>query len=96
MVFTTRDSAEAIARMSEFDDQVPGEINVVGVGKTKWKLLSERLPVVEFSDETLADAQQSIRDKIAFALEQYETEEVEEEVAAEAEKPAEDTAAEKK
>lgn len=92
MVFTTRAVADAVAHMSEFDDQVPGEINVVGVGETKWKFFQERLPVVEFSEDMQAEAQQCIRDKIAFALEQHESADGE----PEDETPAEDTAAEEK
>lgn len=72
MVFMSAHSAEAIARLPEFDDQVPGEINIVGIGHTKWQFFQERLPTVEFSDDAQAVAAQCIRDKISHALEQYE------------------------
>lgn len=47
LVFTARELATAIALLEDFSDQAPGEINVAGVGPTKWELLKEKLPYVE-------------------------------------------------
>lgn len=74
MVFTSSHTAKTIAHLPEFDDQVPGEINVVGIGPTKWQFFQERLPFIEFADDAQAVAAQCIRDKISHALEQYEAE----------------------
>lgn len=50
LVFTDKAVAFAIAHMSEFTDQAPGEINVAAVGESKFKHLCEILPYVEVSD----------------------------------------------
>lgn len=91
MVFTSAAGANAIARLPDFDDQVPGEINVVGIGETKWSLFRERLPFVEFDDSAHEVAARCIRDKLEFAREQYESET--EESSEEADTP--DTASDK-
>lgn len=50
LVFQTRQDAIAIAQLEEFADQDPGDINVAGVGPTKWERLKEKLPYVEVTD----------------------------------------------
>lgn len=50
LVFTDKAAAFAIAHMSEFSSQEPGEINVAAVGESKFKHLCESLPYVEVSD----------------------------------------------
>lgn len=50
IVFPTRESAYAIATMDEFQDQEPGDINVGGVGPTKWAHLQEKLKFIEVAD----------------------------------------------
>jgi hypothetical protein len=50
LVFTDKAVAFAIAHMSEFSSQEPGEINVAAVGESKFKHLCEILPYVEVSD----------------------------------------------
>lgn len=50
LVFTDKAVAFAIAHMSEFSSQEPGDINVAAVGESKFKHLCEILPYVEVSD----------------------------------------------
>jgi hypothetical protein len=50
LVFTDKAVAFAVAHMSEFSSQEPGEINVAAVGESKFKHLCEILPYVEVSD----------------------------------------------
>jgi hypothetical protein len=47
LVFSSREEAVAIAHLEEFADQAPGEINVAGVGPTKWEHLQATLPFIE-------------------------------------------------
>ena len=47
IVFQNRADAIAIATLDEFAAAEAGEINVAGVGETKWKHLQEKLPFVE-------------------------------------------------
>ena len=47
IVFQTRADAIAIATLDEFNAVEPGEINVAGVGPTKWEHLQKTLPYVE-------------------------------------------------
>lgn len=55
LVFTDKAAAFAIAGLSDFSSQEPGEINVAGVGQTKFTHLCEKLPYVEVADvETAA------------------------------------------
>lgn len=50
IVFQTRADAIAIATLDEFAAAEAGEINVAGVGETKWKHLQEKLPFVEVAN----------------------------------------------
>lgn len=47
LVFQTRADALAVATLDEFANQEPGEINVAGVGETKWGNLQAKLPYIE-------------------------------------------------
>ena len=50
LVFQTRAVAIAVATLDEFNVVEPGEINVAGVGPTKWEHLQNTLPFVEVAD----------------------------------------------
>jgi hypothetical protein len=50
IVFQTRQDATAVALLEDFAAAAPGEINVAGVGPTKWEHLKEKLPYVEVAD----------------------------------------------
>lgn len=65
LVFQTREDAYAIAALDEFVDQEPGEINVAGVGPTKWAHLQGKLDFVEV--ENVEHAQQLVRERIEAA-----------------------------
>lgn len=56
LVFSDRVTATQIANLEEFSDQAPGDINVAGVGPTKWQALQEKLPFVEPPDVESAAA----------------------------------------
>lgn len=56
LVFTDKAAAFAIAGLSEFSSQEPGEINVAGVGETKFAHLRENFPHVEVADVETAAA----------------------------------------
>lgn len=62
LVFQTRADALAIATLDEFQSQEPGEINVAGVGETKWKHLQATLPYLEVDSVDHAIA--LVRDRI--------------------------------
>jgi len=47
LVFPTRDMAREVAALEMFADHESGEINVSGVGPTKWEHLQASLPFVE-------------------------------------------------
>ena len=47
LVFKSREDATAVALLDEFGSQEPGEINVAGVGPTKWEHLQAKLPFIE-------------------------------------------------
>ncbi len=47
LVFSSREEASAIVALEEFAEQAPGEINIAGVGPTKWEHLQAKLPYVE-------------------------------------------------
>lgn len=70
IVFPDRATAFAVATMEEFESQEPGEINVAGVGKTKWKHLQETLPFVEVPDAETAVA--LVQERIEYLLQQLE------------------------
>jgi len=62
IVFQNRADAIAIATLDEFAAAKVGEINVAGVGETKWKHLQEKLPFVEV--ESADAAATLIRDRM--------------------------------
>lgn len=62
LVFSTRADALSVATLEEFQTQEPGEINVAGVGKTKWQHLQSTLPFVEV--ESVEQAVAFVRDRI--------------------------------
>jgi len=47
IVFPAREMAIEISKLEMFADREPGEINVAGVGPTKWAHLQETLPFLE-------------------------------------------------
>lgn len=63
IVFSSRDHAAAVVGLSEFSDQAPGEINVAGVGASKWEHLKETLPFVEVA--SVEEAVALIQERIA-------------------------------
>lgn len=63
LVFTDRATAFAVATLEEFETQEPGEINVAGVGETKWQHLQATLPFVEVAD--VETAVQLVHERIA-------------------------------
>lgn len=65
LVFQSRADAHAIAAMEEFGDQEPGEINVAGVGPTKWAHLQEKLQFIEV--ESVDHAKQLVHERIEAA-----------------------------
>lgn len=79
IVFQTRADAIAIATLDEFAAAEAGEINVAGVGETKWKHLQEKLPFVEVANaeeaiELVRERMQHIQSLIeAEASQQIET-----------------------
>jgi len=56
IVFKTRADAIAVATLDDFATADNGEINVAGVGETKWKRLQEKLPFVEVDSAEAAVA----------------------------------------
>lgn len=62
IVFQNRADAIAIATLDEFAAAEAGEINVAGVGETKWKHLQEKLPFVEVA--TAEEAAALVRERM--------------------------------
>lgn len=56
IVFADRAAAFAVATLPEFENQQPGEINVAGVGETKWQRIQDTLPYIEVTDAETAIA----------------------------------------
>lgn len=56
IVFKKRADAIAVATLDEFSSADSGEINVAGVGDTKWARLQEKLPFVEVENAEAAIA----------------------------------------
>jgi hypothetical protein len=56
MVFADKSIALEIAQLDMFASQEPNEINVAGVGPTKWQHLQESLPFLEVSSAEMAIA----------------------------------------
>lgn len=77
LVFPSREAATAVALLEEFGSQEPGEINVAGVGPTKWEHLQAKLPFIEV--ESVEQAIELVRARIAKMQEQLNGEEITEE-----------------
>lgn len=73
IVFKNRADAFAIATLSEFESQEPGEINVAGVGPTKWQHLQDTLPFVEVEDVETAVA--LVQERIEYMQQQLQAQE---------------------
>lgn len=69
MVFKSRADANAVAMLDEFADQEPGDINVGGVGPTKWQHLQDTLDYIEV--ENVDHGVALIQERIIFARDQY-------------------------
>lgn len=63
LVFPTREMAQEITKLELFADHEDGEINVSGVGPTKWAHLQATLPFVEV--ESAAQAAAFIAERLA-------------------------------
>jgi hypothetical protein len=70
IVFRNKDDAYAVAKLEDFADQEPGEINVAGVGETKWAALQNKIPFVEVLDAETAT--KLIRERIAGKRQELE------------------------
>lgn len=70
LVFEHKQLAHTVANLEVFKDQAPNDINVVGVGPTKWKKLEAELPHVFVP--TLELAQALIQERIDDQLKQLE------------------------
>ena len=77
IVFPDRATAYAIATLDDFESQAPGEINVAGVGSTKWEHLQQTLPFVEVADVDAAAT--LVRERIDYLLEKMNEAETQEE-----------------
>lgn len=76
LVFPSREAATAVALLDEFSSQEPGEINVAGVGPTKWEHLQAKLPFIEI--ESVEHAIELVRARIAKMQEQISGQESQE------------------
>lgn len=70
LVFASKDDAFATATLDLFESQAPGEINVAGVGETKFKVLQEKISYVEVDAAT---AETRVRERFAAALSAADT-----------------------
>lgn len=68
IVFSNKDDAYAIAHLDDFADQAPGEVNVAGVGETKWEALQQKIPFVEVHDAETAT--QLVQVRLAYQKQQ--------------------------
>lgn len=73
IVFKSRAEAFAIATLPEFENQEPGEINVAGVGATKWQHLQETLPFIEV--DGVEDAMALVKERIEYMQRQLQEQE---------------------
>ncbi|NDC55262.1 MAG: SEC-C domain-containing protein [Alphaproteobacteria bacterium] len=73
IVFKNRAEAFAIATLPEFENQEPGEINVAGVGATKWQHLQEKLPFIEV--DGVEDAMAFVKERIEYMQQQLQEQE---------------------
>lgn len=64
LVFSSRPDAIAVATLDEFTTVEPGEINVAGVGQTKWEHLQKTLPFVEVANAE--EAVNLVRERMDF------------------------------
>lgn len=71
IVFKNQAEAIAIATLEDFQDQDPGDINVAGVGETRWANLQSKLPFVEI--ENIEQAVALVRERIETARAGLET-----------------------
>jgi hypothetical protein len=71
LVFASREDATAIALLEDFAEQSPGEINVAGVGQTKWEHLQTKLPYVEV--KSVEHAASLIRERIEIQAAKLES-----------------------
>lgn len=62
IVFQNRADAIAIATLDDFAAAEAGEINVAGVGETKWKRLQEKIPFVEVA--SAEEAAELVRERM--------------------------------
>lgn len=77
IVFPDRATAYAVATLEDFEEQAPGEINVAGVGATKWEHLQKTLPFVEVPD--VETAVTLVRERIDYLLEKMNESQTQEE-----------------
>lgn len=70
LVFSDKAVARAAATLDVFKDQAPNEINVAGVGPTKWKKIQDVLPHVEIENIEMATA--LIHERLNFQKAQIE------------------------
>lgn len=84
LVFSDKDVARAAATLDVFADAGPNEINVAGVGPTKWQKLQDSLPHIEVKNLEMAkaliherlDAQRAqIGDEPQVTVQEFPTEE---------------------
>jgi|688.fasta_scaffold937570_2 hypothetical protein len=73
LVFTDRAVAVALASLADFESQLPNEINIAGVGPSKFEHLKEIMPYVEISDIDTAAA--LVRERIAVKTAELQTNE---------------------
>ena len=71
LVFKTRADATTIALLDDFADQEAGDINVAGVGASKWAHLQEILPFVEV--DYVSTGIELLRERMELQRAQYET-----------------------
>jgi hypothetical protein len=72
LVFPSKADAFAIATSDEFANAEPGEINVAGVGETKWAHIQKTLPFIEPDD--VEHAAQLVRERMEYMLKQLSSE----------------------
>lgn len=74
IVFTDKATAIAVASMTEFSNQDAGEINVAGVGSSKFAQLCETLPYTEVDtiETAVALVQERIETKLAELVDKEE------------------------
>jgi uncharacterized protein YecA (UPF0149 family) len=70
LVFSDKAVAREAATLEVFKDQEPNEINVAGVGPTKWKKIQDELPHVEVENSEMAAA--LINERIDYQQSQLE------------------------